>query len=100
MKKCILVMTLVLLAAVAGVAPTTVLASEKALEVAAVEMVHVNRATVEQLQALPGVGPALSERIVAYREEHGSFKTAEQLTAVKGVGDRKLEQFRAYLVVD
>jgi competence protein ComEA len=48
---------------------------------------RVNDATVEELQALPGVGPVLAQRIVAFREEHGGFRDAASLRRVKGIGD-------------
>lgn len=51
--------------------------------------VDLNSATVEQLDALPGVGPVLARRIVAWRDEHGGFTSVEQLREVQGVGDKK-----------
>jgi len=60
----------------------------------AVSMVNINAASVLQLQELPGIGPSLAERIVAYRETNGSFKSAEQLIEVKGIGKQKMEKFR------
>lgn len=52
----------------------------------------LNSATVEQLDKLPGIGPALAQRIVDYRAQHGSFRQLEQLNEVKGIGDRTLEK--------
>ena len=52
------------------------------------------------LQTLPGLGPALSARIVDYRTEHGPFSSVEQLTAVRGVGEAKLAKFKKQLTVD
>ena len=49
-------------------------------------LVDINRADEEELQALPGIGPALAGRIVAYREEHGGFRYLYELTDVKGIG--------------
>lgn len=62
-------------------------------------VVNVNTATVEQLQLLPGVGPALAERIVAFREANGPFRSAEELEAVKGIGEKALDRLRPYLQV-
>jgi competence protein ComEA len=52
------------------------------------------------LQVLPGVGPALSERIVSYRDEHGPFKSVDQLAEVKGIGEAKLAKLKNQLTVD
>ncbi len=51
--------------------------------------VDINTATVDQLQQLNGVGPALGERIVADRQANGPFKTVEDLKRVSGIGDKK-----------
>ena len=53
--------------------------------------VNLNTATVEELGALPRVGPVLAQRIVDWRQDHGSFKTVEELDAVDGVGPKMLE---------
>ena len=49
--------------------------------------VNVNAASAGELVALPGIGPALARRIVAYREEHGAFTSVDQLKEVKGIGE-------------
>jgi competence protein ComEA len=61
--------------------------------------VHLNSATLEQLDALPGVGPVTAERILAYRDEHGSFGSVDELDAVPGIGPARLEQLRELVVV-
>ncbi|MCL9761749.1 ComEA family DNA-binding protein [Frankia sp. AiPa1] len=50
----------------------------------------LNSATAEQLDALPGVGPVLAQRIVQWRTEHGPFRSPQQLGEVTGVGDKRL----------
>ena len=57
-------------------------------------LVNVNTADLETLDKLSGIGPALAERIIAYREEHGPFQTVEDLLEVKGIGEATLEEFR------
>lgn len=48
----------------------------------------LNRATAEELQAIPGIGPVIAQRIVAYRNEHGAFREPEELMEVPGVGEK------------
>ena len=60
-------------------------------------VVNINTATADQLQFLPRIGPALAERIIAFREANGQFKKADELVAVKGIGEKSLENLRPYL---
>jgi competence protein ComEA len=57
----------------------------------------LNSATVEQLDALPGIGPVLAQRIVQYRDQHGGFSSVDQLRKVSGFGERRLADLRAKL---
>ncbi|MFI5954858.1 ComEA family DNA-binding protein [Cryptosporangium sp. NPDC051539] len=54
----------------------------------------LNTATAAQFDGLPGVGPVLAERIVAYRTEHGGFRSVDQLREVDGIGDSRFEKLR------
>lgn len=54
--------------------------------------VAINRATAEELQRLPGVGPALAQRILAHRQQHGPFRTLADLDAVSGIGPALLSR--------
>jgi competence protein ComEA len=83
-----------------GLSPVASLAAETPTANTTIETVHLNQATAEELQALPGVGPALSERIVLYRTEHGPFSGIDQLSEVKGLGQAKLAVFRNRLTLD
>jgi competence protein ComEA len=56
--------------------------------------VSLNRATPEELDALPGIGPATAEKIVAYRQAHGAIGSVDELDAVPGIGPARLEQLR------
>ena len=56
---------------------------------AGIGIVDLNTATVEQLDALPGLGPVLAERIIEYRTERGRFESVEELREVTGIGERK-----------
>ena len=62
--------------------------------------VFINRATIEELQALPGVGPALAERIVNYRDSVGQFADLPELDNVPGVGEATLEKWRDLIAFD
>ncbi|MDT8376831.1 MAG: helix-hairpin-helix domain-containing protein [Mariprofundaceae bacterium] len=63
-----------------------------AAPVQAGEKVNINSATVQQLQAVKGIGSKRAEAIVAYRTEHGSFRSVDELEKVKGIGKRSLKK--------
>ncbi len=56
--------------------------------------IDINSATAGELEALPGVGPVLAQRIVAYRDERGPFRAVEDLLDIPGIGEAKLSQMR------
>lgn len=62
-------------------------------------LVAVNRATAAELETLPGVGPVLASRIVAYREQNGPFSSVEDLLSVPGIGEAKLAALRDLITV-
>ena len=59
----------------------------------------LNRASEEELQKLPRVGPVMARRIVQYRQKIGQFRSVEQLLEVKGIGRKTLERLRPYVYV-
>lgn len=61
--------------------------------------VNINTATAEQLQTLPGIGPALAQRIVDYRQTNGLFTSLSELTMVEGIGIAKLEAILDYITL-
>jgi len=63
------------------------------------EKININTASVEQLEALAGIGPAKAQAIVKYREENGNFATTEDLKKVAGIGDKIFEQIKDQLTV-
>lgn len=63
------------------------------------EKLDLNSATVEQLQALPGIGKSKASAIVTYRENVGPFLEVEQLTEVKGIGRTILENLTPFVTV-
>ncbi|MFD0347438.1 ComEA family DNA-binding protein [Kitasatospora aburaviensis] len=59
----------------------------------------MNHATLEQLDTLPGVGPTLAQRIIAFRMSHGSFRSVDQLRQVNGIGERTYAEIRPLLTL-
>jgi competence protein ComEA len=62
-------------------------------------LINVNTATLDQLESLPGIGPALGQRIIDYRQEHGPFRKVEDLLNVSGIGDKTLAEIRSKVTV-
>lgn len=56
--------------------------------------VHLNVATLEELDALPGVGPVTAQKILDYRQKHGAFGSVDELDAIPGIGPARLDQLR------
>ena len=61
--------------------------------------VNLNTATSEELQQVPGIGPATAEKILLMRKSYGAFKSVDDLLAIKGLGKKRLEKMRKYLTV-
>lgn len=61
--------------------------------------INLNRATKEELMRLPGIGPALAERIVHHRETQGAFRAPEDLMNVSGIGEKKFEAVKDLVTV-
>jgi competence protein ComEA len=61
--------------------------------------VNLNTASVEQLTALPGVGPKLAARIVEYRQKSGTFRSTQELMNVQGIGEKNFAKIETWLSV-
>jgi competence protein ComEA len=64
----------------------------------AVGPVSLSSASVEQLDALPGVGPVTAQKIVTYRQEHGAFRSVDELDAIVGIGPSRIADLRGLVV--
>ena len=62
--------------------------------------IRINHATAKELQALPGVGPVLASRIVAYRAEHGLLGSLAETRRIKGIGPRMMQRLAPLLRFD
>ena len=65
----------------------------------AIKPVSINKATAEELEAVRGIGPAMAQRIVDYREANGGFKSLDQLKEVRVIGDLKYEKLKDQITV-
>jgi competence protein ComEA len=79
---------------VRGEATVTAPASGGAASTSPAGRVHLNSATLEQLDALPGVGPVTAQQILDYRAAKGAFSSVDELDAVPGIGPARLEQLK------
>ena len=61
--------------------------------------VNINTASKKELDALPGIGETLAQRIIDYRSANGPFSTVDELTKVKGIGAKTLEKLKPYAPV-
>ena len=61
--------------------------------------VNLNTATAAQLEALPGIGPAVAQRIVEYRQKSGGFKKVEELMNVRGIGETTFLKLKTLITI-
>ncbi len=65
----------------------------------AIAAVNINTATEQELDSLPGIGPAKAKAIVEYRKAHGDFKSADDIKNVKGIGDKTFGDLKSQIAV-
>lgn len=66
---------------------------------AGTRQVDLNRATLSDLEALPGIGPKLAQRVIEHRDENGPFRSIDDLRQVKGIGRKKFDRLRPHVLV-
>lgn len=62
-------------------------------------LIHINTATEEELDELPGIGPVTAAAIVAYREENGGFRSVEEIMNVDRIGEKTYEKIKPYITL-
>jgi len=62
--------------------------------------ININTATADELQGLPGIGPAYSKRILIYRKKHGGFSSIDELRNIKGIGPKTMEKLRPIITLN
>lgn len=72
-------------------------AGEPTQEISDTTRININTADTGELQKLPGIGPAYSERIVEWRNTNGRFTEVEQLLEIRGIGPVRLEKLKPYI---
>ena len=94
------VLTAFFLAAISILNMKPVFAGSKDVQIETqAKAVNINTAGSQELQVLRGVGPAIAERIIQYRQEHGRFEHAEDLTKVHGIGQAKFQKIKAQVSI-
>ena len=63
-------------------------------------LVNINKATIQELDILPGIGEATANKIINYREENGQFKSIDEIKNVNGIGDKKYEEIKSLISVE
>jgi len=93
---------LLVLHAAAAAPPLAAQAEAKAQPAASgsTKVVDLNTASAEELSTVPGIGPALAQRILEFREKEGRFQRVEDLMKVKGIGEKSFQKLRPHFKVE
>ena len=74
--------------------------SESSSESDSVFPIEINKATAEELQLIPNIGPATAKLIIDYREEYGSIVSFSELLSIDGIGEKTVETIKEYCVIN
>jgi competence protein ComEA len=66
----------------------------------AMGLININSASLTELESLPGIGPVIGQRIIDYRNEHGSLASIEEIQKVSGIGPKTFERLKDLITVD
>lgn len=101
MRALFLFLALAVFAAAPAVAQQKATARPAAAKSAAIPAapVNLNTANQAQLEALPGIGPKVAQRILEYRQKNGAFKKLEDLMNVKGIGEKSFLKLKPHITI-
>jgi competence protein ComEA len=74
-------------------------ATEAPVDTTGVELVNINTAALEELNALPGIGPTTAQKIINYRDANGAFSTIEDIMNVSGIGPATFEEIKDLITI-
>lgn len=74
-------------------------APKGSMQLTAPIMVNINKAGAEELDKVRGIGPAMAQRIIDFREQNGPFKSVDDLVQVRGIGGSKLQKIKGQITV-
>ena len=63
-------------------------------------LININKATIQELDTLPGIGEATANKIINYRDENGAFKSIDEIKNVNGIGDKKYEELKSLISIE
>lgn len=62
--------------------------------------VNINTADAEELQKIPGIGPASAKKIIDHRNRYGPFRRPEEILIIEGISDRRFREFRRFIFIE